>query len=132
MNPVFLVPNSVNQIANVLSVAVVFVIISETMSLFETIVDMRLYRWGNGLVLSSMFIFLLLKANHESIEQSGLLSVLGGGAHLREYGYDLRGIGASSAVGYDVAWFNGCNRGDCTAHPALDLVRVTSYGNGAE
>ncbi|CAM9140611.1 unnamed protein product, partial [Laminaria digitata] len=77
MASVFLVPNSVNQIAVVLIVAVVFVLISESMSPFESSLDMRLYRWGNGVVVSSMFIALLIKAN-ESNEKSGHLSVFGG------------------------------------------------------
>ena len=38
---------------------------------------MRLYRWGNGVVLASMYVALLLKAN-ESGEKSGLTSVFGG------------------------------------------------------
>ena len=77
MSSVFLVPSSVNQIAVVLSLAAVFLFVSEWMSPFEKSVDMSLYRWGNGVVLSSMFVALLLKAN-SSTEQSGILSVFGG------------------------------------------------------
>ena len=77
MVSVFLVPNSVNQIAVVLSLAAAFVFISESMSPFERNIDMSLYRWGNGVVLASMYVALLLKAN-ESGEKSGLTSVFGG------------------------------------------------------
>lgn len=77
MASVFLVPNSVNQIAVVLSLAVAFVFLSESMSPFEKSVDMSLYRWGNGVVLASMYVALLLKAN-ESNDKSSLLSVFGG------------------------------------------------------
>lgn len=77
MASVFLIPNTVNQIAVVLSLAVVFLFISEWMSPFESNADMSLYRWGNGVVLASMYVALLLKAN-ESNEKPGLISVFGG------------------------------------------------------
>lgn len=74
---VFLVPNSVNQIAVVLLLAVAFVVISETMSPFESSTDMSLYRWGNGVVVASMFVALLVKANESNEDKSGMLSVFG-------------------------------------------------------
>ncbi|CAM9807566.1 unnamed protein product, partial [Laminaria digitata] len=77
MASVFLVPNTVNQIAVVLSLAGAFMFLSESMSPFESSVDMSLYRWGNGVVLASMYVALLLKAN-ESNEKSGLVSAFGG------------------------------------------------------
>lgn len=77
MASVFLVPNSVNQIAVVLSLAAVFVIVSEAMSPFENSTDMSLYRWGNGIVVASMFVALLVKANESNEEDSGMLSVFG-------------------------------------------------------
>ena len=77
MSSVFLVPSSVNQIAAVLSLAAVFLFVSEWMSPFEKSGDMSLYRWGNGVVLASMFVALLLKAS-SSTEQSGIWSVFGG------------------------------------------------------
>ena len=76
MASVFLVPNTVNQIAAVLSLAAVFLFISEYMSPFQVRRDMNLYRWGNGVVLASMYVSLLLKAN-DSNDRSGLVSVFG-------------------------------------------------------
>lgn len=72
---VYFVPNSVNQIAIVLSLALVFMFVSESMSPFDRNDDMTLYRWGNGVVLASMYVALLMKAN-TSNEVSGQLSVL--------------------------------------------------------
>lgn len=77
MSSIFLIPNSVNQIAVVLSLAAVFLLVSEGMSPFRKRGDMSLYRWGNGVVLASIFVALVLKAN-ASNERSGVLSVFGG------------------------------------------------------
>lgn len=74
---VFFIPNSVNQIAIVLSLALVFLFVSESLSPFERNEDMGLYRWGNGVILASMYVALLMKAD-KSNEESGRLSVLGG------------------------------------------------------
>ncbi|CAM9487280.1 unnamed protein product, partial [Laminaria digitata] len=71
---VFLVPSSVNHIAVVLCLAGVFLFISESLSPFQNSVDMSLYRWGNGVVLASMFLALLTKADESSDES---LSVFG-------------------------------------------------------
>lgn len=60
---VFILPDSAAQIAVVLLLAVVFLFISESLSPFKTRVDMRLYRWGNGIVLASMYVALLLKVD---------------------------------------------------------------------
>lgn len=59
---VFVLPNSVEQIAIILLLAVVFTFISESLSPFGTNSDMRLYRWGNAIVLASMYVALILKA----------------------------------------------------------------------
>ena len=60
---VFVLPNSVEQIAIIFLLAVVFTIISESLSPFETKADMFLYRWGNAIILASMYVALILKAN---------------------------------------------------------------------
>lgn len=60
---VFVLPGSAAQIAVVLLLAVVFSFISETMRPFNKTVEMGLYRWGNGVVLASMYVALLRKAD---------------------------------------------------------------------
>lgn len=58
---VFVFPNSADQIAVVLLLAVMFTFVSESLSPFETIYGMWLYRWGNGIVLASMYVALLMR-----------------------------------------------------------------------
>ncbi|CAM9161752.1 unnamed protein product, partial [Laminaria digitata] len=60
---IFVLPNSVSQIAVVLLLAAIFLFLSESLSPFNKTVDMRLYRWGNGIVLASMYVALLLKVD---------------------------------------------------------------------
>ncbi|CAM9423006.1 unnamed protein product, partial [Laminaria digitata] len=74
LSSVFLVPDSVNAIAVVLGLAGVFLFVSESLSPFESSTDMSLYRWGNGVVMASMFLALLVKANASSDKS---LSVFG-------------------------------------------------------
>lgn len=74
---VFVLPNSPAQIAVVLLLAVVFLFVSESMSPFEKGVDMGLYRWGNGIILASMYVALLLKVD-VSNEESDTLSAFAG------------------------------------------------------
>lgn len=74
---VFVLPNSPAQIAVVLLLAVVFLFISESMSPFTKSVDMGLYRWGNGIILASMYVALLLKVD-VSDEESATLSAFAG------------------------------------------------------
>ena len=74
---VYFIPNSVNQIAIVLSLTLVFLFVSESLSPFERGTDMGLYRWGNGVILASIYVALLMKAD-PSNEESGRSSVLGG------------------------------------------------------
>ena len=59
----FVLPNSTVQISIAFFLAVVFVFISEVLSLFEKSVDMGLYRWGNGVVVASMYVAFLVKMN---------------------------------------------------------------------
>ncbi|CAM9096218.1 unnamed protein product, partial [Laminaria digitata] len=58
---VFVIPNSTAQISIALLFALVFVFISEALSPFEKGVDMGLYRWGNAIVVASMYVAFLMK-----------------------------------------------------------------------
>lgn len=57
----FVPANSVAQLAIVLIFAVVFVFISEAISPFAKSADMNLYRWGNGIVVASMYVAFLMR-----------------------------------------------------------------------
>ena len=72
----FVPPNSVTQIAVVLLVAAVLLFVSESMSPFSSSVDMSLYRWGNGIILASMYVALLLKVDITR-EQSSAYAAFG-------------------------------------------------------
>lgn len=74
---VFVLPNSAAQIAIVLLLAVVFVFISESFSPFEHGNDMILYRWGNAIVLASMYTALLLKMNLSDEDSQSLSAFVG-------------------------------------------------------
>ena len=60
---VFILPESPAQIAVVLLLAVVFMFVFESLSPFAKRIDMWLYRWGNGIILASMYVALLLKVD---------------------------------------------------------------------
>lgn len=79
---VFVLPNSAAQIAFVLFLAVVFVFISESLSPFEKQVNMGLYRWGNGVILASMYVALLLKFDVSNEDSMYAFSVLLIAAHV--------------------------------------------------
>ena len=64
------------QIAVVLLVAAVLLFVAESMSPFSSTIDMSLYRWGNGIILASMYVALLLKID-ASDEESSELSAFG-------------------------------------------------------
>ena len=51
------------QIPTVLLFAVVFVFVSEALSPFEKGVNMNLYRWGNGIIVTSMYASFLLRVD---------------------------------------------------------------------
>lgn len=70
---VFVLPGSTAQIAVVLLLAVVFLFLSESLSPFEKKIDMGLYRWGNGIIVASMYLALLLKVE-VSQEGNGTLT----------------------------------------------------------
>ena len=74
---VFVIPGSSAQIAIVLLLAVVFLFVSESLSPFQNSTDMALYRWGNGIILGSMYVALLLKFE-ASEEESDTLSAFAG------------------------------------------------------
>ena len=59
----FVLPNSTAQISIVLLVAVAFVFISETLAPFEAAADANLYRWGNGVIVASLYVAFLLKVD---------------------------------------------------------------------
>lgn len=75
---VFVLPNSVEQIAIIFLLAVVFTFISESLSPFETKADMWLYRWGNAIILASMYVALILKADLTDVgsNTSSVMTVL--------------------------------------------------------
>ena len=60
---VFIAPGSSTQIAAIVFVAAVFLFISESLSPFESLNDLWLYRWGNGIILASMYVALLRSVN---------------------------------------------------------------------
>lgn len=59
----FVFPNSAAQVAIVLLVAVVFVFISECIGPFKRGADANLYRWGNGVIVTSLYVAFLLKVD---------------------------------------------------------------------
>ncbi|CAM9365321.1 unnamed protein product, partial [Laminaria digitata] len=75
----FVLPNSTAQISIVLLVAVAFVFISESIGPFQKVADANLYRWGNGVIVGSLYVAFLLKVDladesEQSIRQfSGVL-----------------------------------------------------------
>ena len=76
---VFILPDTAEQVAILLFLAVIFTLISESISPFESKVDMWLYRWGNCIILASMYVALLLKvdlAEEESPNSSSITVVL--------------------------------------------------------
>ncbi|CAM9499262.1 unnamed protein product, partial [Laminaria digitata] len=72
---VFVLPDTAEQIAIVLLLAVVFVFISESISPFESSSDMWIYRWGNGVILASMYVAFLLKVDLAGEESRGSAAI---------------------------------------------------------
>ena len=72
-----LVPDRVDHIAVVLSLAFFFLFVSESLSPFERSVDSNLYRWGNGVILASMYVALLMKAKESAHDEVKALSAFG-------------------------------------------------------
>jgi len=72
-------PNSTAQLAMALLFAVVYVLISEVLSPFQKAIDMGLYRWGNGVVVASMYVAFLSKIDvGEPIASEGYLLTFSG------------------------------------------------------
>lgn len=74
-----MLPDTAAQIAIVLLLAVMFLFIYESSSPFEDSLEMGLYRWGNGIVLASMYAALLLKvdvSNEDNQSLSAFVAVL--------------------------------------------------------
>ena len=59
---VFVLPDSVEQIAVIFLLSVVFTFIFESLAPFQSKADMWMYRWGNAIILASMYVALVLKA----------------------------------------------------------------------
>ena len=76
LSSALLVPDRVDHIAVVLSIAFFFLFVSESLSPFERSVDGNLYRWGNGVILASLYVALLMKAK-ESVYDLKALSAFG-------------------------------------------------------
>ena len=73
-----LVPsNSMANVSGALLCAVVFVFVSEVLSPFNRGVDMGLYRWGNGVIVGSMYVAFLMKADVGYDTKGALLTFSG-------------------------------------------------------
>lgn len=73
-----LVPsNSTAQISIVLLFAVVFVFISEAISPFDKGADMNLYRWGNAIIVASMYVAFLMQVDVGYDTDNALLTFSG-------------------------------------------------------
>ena len=81
---VFVLPDTPEQVAIVLLIAVIFMFISESFSPFESKLDMWLYRWGNGIILASMYVAFLLKVDlaQDGSQSSSTITVLLIGANV--------------------------------------------------
>ena len=75
---VFVVPNSADQIAVIFLLAIVFTFVSESLFPSETKIDMWLYRWGNAIILGSMYVALLFKVElaDKEIDSSSLMTAV--------------------------------------------------------
>lgn len=73
----FVVPGSREQLAIALLFATGSVFISEVISPFEKKEDMNLYRWGNGIVVASMYVAFLLKVDVAHEETPAMLTFSG-------------------------------------------------------
>ncbi|CAM9097393.1 unnamed protein product, partial [Laminaria digitata] len=73
----FVLPGTTAQISIVLLFAVVFVFVSEVISPFEKPADMNLYRWGNGIIVASMYVAFLMKIDVGYDTKQALLTFSG-------------------------------------------------------
>ena len=73
----FVRANSAAQVSIAFLFAVVYVFVSEALSPFQRSVDTMLYRWGNGVIVASMYVALLMKVHVGQEEQNVLLTYSG-------------------------------------------------------
>ena len=73
----FIPSNSIANVGAALLCAVVFVFISEVLSPFNRGVDMGLYRWGNGIIVGSMYVAFLMKADVGYDSEESMLTFSG-------------------------------------------------------
>ena len=72
-------PDSKAQISMALLFAVVYVFISEASSPFQKTVDTALYRWGNGVIVASMYVAFLTKIKADkNVASEGYLLTFSG------------------------------------------------------
>ena len=74
---VFVRPSSTVQVSIAFFFAVVFVFMSEALSPFQKNPDTSLYRWGNGVVVASMYVAFLMKIDVVKERQPTLLTYSG-------------------------------------------------------
>ncbi|CAN0135269.1 unnamed protein product, partial [Laminaria digitata] len=73
----FVPSNSATQVSMALLFAVVWVFISEALSPFAKHTDMMLYRWGNGIIVGSMYVAFLAKVDVGDDKERALLTFSG-------------------------------------------------------
>ncbi|CAM9357520.1 unnamed protein product, partial [Laminaria digitata] len=73
----FVPSNSLTQISFALMSAVAWVFFSEVISPFQKKTDMNLYRWGNGIVVASMYVAFLAKVDVGYDTEHALLTFSG-------------------------------------------------------
>ena len=73
----FIPPNGIANVGAALLCAVAFVFISEVLSPFKRGLDMGLYRWGNGVVVGSMYVAFLMKVDVGYDSEEALLTFSG-------------------------------------------------------
>ena len=73
----FIPPHGISCVSAAFVCAVVFVFVSEVLSPFNRGVDMGLYRWGNGVVVGSMYVAFLMKADVGYDSKEALLTFSG-------------------------------------------------------
>lgn len=74
---IFVVPGSREQLAIALLVATGSVFISEVISPFAKKADMNLYRWGNGIIVASIYVAFLMKVDVAHEQTSAMLTFSG-------------------------------------------------------
>ena len=73
----FVRANSAAPVSIAFLFAVVFVFISEALSPFKKSADTMLYRWGNGVIVASMYVAFLVKVDFGQEKHDALLTLSG-------------------------------------------------------